>query len=332
MDSSLSIESVAYLERLVAVGRAVGDCLGKPLDPVNGAENYEQVSAGLADPTVWPDDAVTKAHIYRIQYPWLLDIFEQKQEGGRCPAWEQIAEDLLNNEKFLTRLAERTRAWSHRTRTKKRTDGPRRKTPKKTATSSPLDEAADEFGYVAWEMVRIIIGKAEEWLAKWNEKVRLGTTKAEESWLDLALNFGRGDMARPVREEETGRKRPPKKDDTTATADPVPGPPPKVKSKVRVQTDLQRHEDESRSERPPGTDDDEQPDVISETVERDAELSRTLETLTPGERTVVVCKCWGGMTLPEIDETEGWRPGTAARHWKTAKDNLRHRLPGDYHQ
>jgi hypothetical protein len=345
------LESDAFLEHLNWCNHAVSDCLGLPLDPVNGADKYERNSKALANPSLWPKDAESKAKKYRNEFPWLHEIFVAKSPGAKCPVWEHTAELLAPHPKFVERLAERTGKWSHRSRTKNQPKKSKKRK-KKLPVFDPKKEAIDEFGYVAWEMVRIVIGKASEWLAEWKARVAAGEVKTGESWLDLALDFGRSEIVRPIRQEGTGRKHY-DRDKTTATQDPIPGErtpgitPVKKKiagitlttyvpasqaqnKKVISQTDLKRHEEESAVERPPHTDQGEQPDVLALTRERETEIARNIATLNDVEQDVVRMRFWELMSFPKIDKEMEWDVGTAKKIWQTAENKLRRCLPRDF--
>ncbi len=316
MSPPLELESVEYLECLVRCNRAVSDCLNMPLDSDNGAEKYEKASEALANPAKWPNDAATKAVNYVNEFPELLNIFENRKPGGRCPIWEQVARDLMKSEKFLNKLAQRLHSWAHARRA--RSHQPR--------SNNPMAEIEDEFGYVAWQIVRIIIGKAEYLL----DRVRKGLPEGQ-TWLDDAMLFGKRAMTGDVSGIETGKVAS-RRDETIATADPVQEPPSKGSPRTKNHTDLDRHEDENRLDRSPGTDESEQPAAMAEDEERDSRLKDMLALLLPGEQQVIQLKCWEGLTWEEIATAMGCSVAQAKKHWESAKKKLRQRLPDDFHE
>ena len=281
-------ESWDYIAHVAKVNAALSDCLGLPIDPNKGAAKVSIAQVVLANlhlthpdypstfeckPTKesgartrveeqeqyvaaakakleeseseihqimkasklraqgdtwagWPRSAAARAKLHEQGFPWLPGLFGCRPTPAVCPVWQEAWELIALNDKFT--------AWvnSRLKRNPVLSAGANTGTLEGVHAQVPME--------VSLEAARILIGKAEELRDK---------TPRDGSWVvTLLCQGGNRPIFAPVAKSVTGQVKLPGRDQTIATADPVPpwaeAPPPegtaetpkKGKTKVKSQT------------------------------------------------------------------------------------------------
>jgi RNA polymerase sigma factor (sigma-70 family) len=309
--TTIPIESVAYLERLVRCNEAVGDCLATP---IRTAAGFETASRNLGDPSAWPEDAarIAREHRHAPEFTWLPPLFSEPHPGGRCPVWEQAAEDLFACETYRDFVYQRTKTYLSTAASTVGGD-PRQ---------SPRDRAVQEFAYVLWALHRQVIGWAVEML----RRQQAGEIRTGWTWLRATL-FRAGDIVgQEVREVLTGVRRRPDKPKPAGPAG-SPGPVRAARPRVVFLTDLERegHALPSVDLLSPEV----SPDDNAASAERDGLLRARIEALPEPERAVIRLTFFEERTLKETADALNYSVERVRKLRARALLRLRGEVPDD---